>query len=84
MIAIIPNDNAAINLYLVSMIKTKQFEDAKNANDPKIITESTWNKRNALFIVIGDLVDGRRNRDVNDKYGSFELLIHLFLYTFFF
>ena len=28
MIAIIPNDNAAINLYLVSMIKTKQFEDA--------------------------------------------------------
>ena len=43
--------------------------------NPDIITQSTWIKPNSLFIIIGDLIDGRRNgNEVNDNYGSFELL----------
>ncbi len=49
--------------------------------DPRIISESQWIKSNSLFIVIGDLIDGHRSVDVDDRYGSFELLLHLLLYN---
>ncbi len=49
--------------------------------DPRIITDSQWIKPNALFIIIGDLVDGRRSLSVDDVLGSFELLIHMLLYN---
>jgi hypothetical protein len=49
--------------------------------DPRIISESEWIKPNALFIVIGDLVDGQRFSSVDDNQGSFELLLHLLLYN---
>ncbi len=49
--------------------------------DYRIITESEWIKPNSLFVIIGDLVDGNRTMSVNDKYGSFELLLHFLLYN---
>jgi hypothetical protein len=65
-----------------------------NPYDPEIITESEWIKPNTLFIIIGDLIDGKRifrspsgNREedieneVNDKFGNYELLLHLFIYN---
>ncbi len=70
-----------INSGLISIPSGIDIYNDEQIYDPKIITDSTWNKRNALFIVIGDLVDGRRYQNVNDKHGSFELLIHLVLYN---
>ncbi len=49
--------------------------------DPRIITNSEWILPNSLFIITGDLVDGKRYVPVDDNIGSFELLIHLFLYN---
>ncbi len=61
------------------------YEDVYNS---KIISESKWIKENTLFIIIGDLVDGKRDPyydgvdgDVLDNIGSFELLLHLFIYN---
>lgn len=46
-----------------------------------LITDTKWNTTRTLFIIAGDLVDGRRNVDVSDRYGSFEILLHCFLYN---
>jgi hypothetical protein len=45
-----------------------------------------WIKPNTLLVIIGDLVDGRRNfkyssADVNDPIGNIELLLHIYLYN---
>ncbi len=49
---------------------------------PEIITNSNWLKKNTLFVIVGDLIDGLRNGGkVNDPRGSFELLLHLLLYN---
>jgi hypothetical protein len=69
------------------------LEDINTANyksiyDHKIITESKWIKHNTLFIIIGDLINGRIINDTNktiglvsDNKGSYELLIHSLIYN---
>jgi hypothetical protein len=61
------------------------YDDIYN---PRIIVESTWTKKNTLFVILGDLVDGQRPGgdeysygDVTDSVGSFELLLHMLIYN---
>ena len=54
--------------------------------DSRLITDTIWITTNTLFIIVGDLVDGFRpnlsdNDLINDKIGSFEFLLHAFLYN---
>ena len=49
--------------------------------DHRIITESTWIPRKTLFVIVGDLVDGKRKSSVLDNRGNFELLLHSFIYN---
>jgi hypothetical protein len=49
--------------------------------DSRLITETKWNATRTLFVIAGDLVDGRRNVDVSDRYGTFEISLHCFLYN---
>jgi hypothetical protein len=53
--------------------------------DLDIICETRWLKPRTLVILVGDIVDGMRNDPqkhlVDDKIGSFEFLIHSFLYN---
>jgi hypothetical protein len=55
-----------------------------------IISNTTWNKHRTLVVLVGDLVDGSRGLDprtrsqkdgVDDPKGSFEFLLHCFLYN---
>ena len=58
-----------------------------------VVTDTTWLPFKVLFIIVGDLVDGRRSFGsqipphrplvfgTTDPEGSFELLIHAFLYN---
>lgn len=50
--------------------------------DPKLITETNWiGGPRVLLIIIGDIVDGKRIRRLDDNRGSFEYLLHCFLYN---
>ena len=51
--------------------------------DPRIIIETVWLPIKTLFVIAGDLVDGRRDESnsVDDPRGVFEFLIHMFLYN---
>jgi hypothetical protein len=50
--------------------------------DPRVVTDSAWVADRTLFVVCGDLVDGRRgDGDVDDPRGSYELLLHCFLFN---
>jgi hypothetical protein len=52
--------------------------------DHRFITETEWIANNSLFVIIGDIVDGTRNSlnaSVPDLRGSFELLLHMFIYN---
>ena len=51
--------------------------------DVRLITETEWVATKTLFVICGDLVDGRRpgRGDVDDEEGSFELRLHCFLYN---
>jgi hypothetical protein len=46
-----------------------------------LVTNTKWIPEKTLFVIVGDLVDGRRNSEVADVNGSFELLLHIFLYN---
>ena len=41
----------------------------------------TFLKQNTLFIILGDLIDGKKESSVNDSIGNFELLLHIFLFN---
>ena len=50
--------------------------------NPLLISQAKWNLENTLLIIVGDLIDGRRrNTDVDDPDGSFELKLHMLLYN---
>jgi hypothetical protein len=72
-----------VNARLITIPSDIDLYDDDSIYDPRIITESDWIKPNSLFVLIGDLVDGKRPgiNSVNDKHGSFELLLHLLLYN---
>ena len=38
-------------------------------------------KNNMLFIILGDLIDGKRHTSVDDPVGNFELILHIFLFN---
>jgi hypothetical protein len=64
------------------------YEDKTNPSsrndiyNPAFITDTTWKARNTLYIIVGDLVDGRRGiAEVDDPRGSFDLLLHMFIYN---
>ena len=55
--------------------------------EPGDIYEDVWNVEwiagDTLFVILGDLVDGKRGRrTVTDPRGSYELLIHVLLFNF--
>ena len=56
------------------------YDDVYNV---RLITETEWVATKTLFVICGDLVDGRRpgRGDVDDEEGSFELRLHCFLYN---
>lgn len=50
--------------------------------NPKLITETKWiGGSRVLLVIIGDIVDGKRLRRLDDSRGSFEYLLHCFLYN---
>ncbi len=50
--------------------------------DTRLITDTEWIAERTLFVICGDLVDGMRgDRVVTDPRGSFEFLMHCFLYN---
>ncbi len=50
--------------------------------EPNIITKTKWTQPNCLFIIVGDLIDGKRElNSVDDRYGSFEIILHLLIYN---
>jgi hypothetical protein len=52
--------------------------------DHRFITNTEWMANNSLFVIIGDIVDGTRgdgNATVPDLRGSFEILLHMFIYN---
>ena len=51
--------------------------------NPRFITETDWIMNESLFIIIGDLIDGRRSssNSITDKVGSFEYLLHMLIYN---
>ena len=71
---------------LVSPIKLNPYSD--DIYDLKFILETKWVPVNTLFVIAGDIIDGRRCApsaeslcEVNDPRGSFEVLLHSFLYN---
>ena len=46
-----------------------------------LVTNTNWIPEKTLLVIVGDLVDGRRNSQVADVNGSFELLLHIFIYN---
>jgi predicted nucleic acid-binding Zn-ribbon protein len=54
-----------------------------NMYNADIITTAKWVPNNTLFIILGDLVDGKRgiNNFVNDVKGSSEFLLHALIYN---
>ena len=70
----------------VSPVKLNPYSD--DIYDAKFILETKWVPVNTVFIIAGDIVDGRRCApsaeelcEVNDPRGSFEVLLHCFLYN---
>ncbi len=64
---------------IISALDTYKEEDLYN---PLLLVDFTWNFDNALLIITGDLVDGKRDdTSVNDPRGSFELMLHIFIYN---
>jgi len=64
--------------------------DPYNGDDiykPELIGNATWKGgKKALLVIIGDLVDGRRQYGISENHsddprGSFEFLLHAFLYN---
>ena len=54
----------------------------KDPYDTRLITDTEWIAEKTLFVICGDLVDGMRGeRTVTDPRGSFEFLMHCFLYN---
>lgn len=51
--------------------------------NPKFITETDWIMNKSMFVIIGDLVDGRRSSgtSIQDDIGSFEYLLHMLIYN---
>jgi hypothetical protein len=50
--------------------------------DTEFIDRIQFNKDKTLLLILGDLIHGYRNSNsVNDKYGHFELLLHVILFN---
>jgi hypothetical protein len=81
--------NYLINLNLISIptdlhiYTDDQNPDTRNdIYNPRFITETKWLAPNTLYIIIGDLVDGKRGQlSVDDPRGTFDILIHMFIYN---
>ena len=53
-----------------------------NIYDIQLITKVVWNNKNELLVILGDLVDGKRDDfEVIDIIGNFELLLHIFIHN---
>jgi len=63
-------------------VKDSDIEGAAIYNTD-LITNVEFLPSNSLLIIVGDLIDGKRGDDqeVNDSKGSFEFLLHCFLYN---
>ena len=47
----------------------------------EFIDRIKFNKANTLLLILGDLIHGHRDGDVNDKVGNFELLLHVIIFN---
>ena len=58
---------------------------SENIYDLRLLTDTLWTGGSkTLFVVVGDLVDGYRGgnvSEVDDPYGSFEILMHIFIHN---
>lgn len=56
--------------------------DEEAIYDPALIADSEWTGgERTILVIIGDLVDGKRIKSVQDKRGSFEFLLFALLYN---
>jgi hypothetical protein len=68
------------NLHIYTDINN--LDTRNDIYDTRFITETQWLAHNTLYIIVGDLVDGRRvNLSVDDPRGTFDILIHMFIYN---
>ena len=55
------------------------------ANETEDIYNDVWNVEwiagDTLLVILGDLVDGKRRKDVTDPRGSYEMLIHILIFN---
>jgi hypothetical protein len=49
--------------------------------NPEKVSKIKWVAGNTLLVIAGDLVDGQRDRPVDDPKGLYELLLHIILYN---
>jgi hypothetical protein len=58
------------------------YQRLLNIYDIQLITKVVWNNKNELLVILGDLVDGKRDDfEVIDTIGNFELLLHIFIHN---
>jgi len=50
---------------------------------PQFLTNMIWKQSNVSLVILGDIIDGRRgqNLEIDDPHGSFEFLLHVFLFN---
>ena len=66
------------DMELIDTLIDPYTDDIYNSD---LVTNTNWIPEKTLLVIVGDLVDGHRNYDVADVNGSFELLLHIFIYN---
>jgi hypothetical protein len=65
----------------IGLIKTSLNPYTDDIYSSELVINTEWMPQRTLLVIVGDLVDGRRHYNVADSRGSFELLLHIFIYN---
>jgi len=70
-------------MQILMSLKLIPLKSIADIYDPTLISDVTWmGGKRTLFVIVGDLVDGKRNPySVHDPKGMFELLLFLLLHN---
>ena len=72
-----------ISIDKVGTILKKDFDPYANqlGENTDFINSIKFIKPNTLFIILGDLIDGKRRKPIDDTVGNFEILLHVILFN---
>ena len=70
------------NLILLPRENPYFYKD-ENIYNADLLNKVEWNTSDTLFVIVGDLVNGKRpeHGSIDDANGSFELLLHTFIFN---